>query len=164
LFCDKSTYSTRTNNLFSRKGAASKQLVVHLDDCSVRTNRASKDWFEEHGIRLMRHSGYSSDLASSDFYLFSIVKEKLEWIQVTDEDQLFECLQEILSGLDQQELNNIFQACVGRIQEVSQGKTRQGKARQSKVMDTMSDDRQFPLMLVLFNFIRRGWRMYLCTR
>jgi hypothetical protein len=42
--------------------------------------------------------------------LFPIVKEKLERIQLTDEDQFFECLQEVLSGLNQQELNTVFQA------------------------------------------------------
>jgi hypothetical protein len=50
------------------------------------------------------------------------VKEKLEWIQVADEDQFFESLQEILRSIDQEELNGVFQAWVRRIQEVSQGK------------------------------------------
>jgi hypothetical protein len=39
------------------------------------------------------------------------MKEKLEQIQVADEDQFFEffeLLQEIMRGLDQQELNGIF--------------------------------------------------------
>jgi hypothetical protein len=53
--------------------------------------------------------------------LFPTVKEKLERIQLADEPQFFECLQEILKGLDQQELNNVFQAWVQRVQEVSQG-------------------------------------------
>jgi hypothetical protein len=52
--------------------------------------------------------------------LFPTVKEKLEWIQLADEDQFSECLQEVLSGLDQQELNRVFQAWVGRLQEVSE--------------------------------------------
>jgi hypothetical protein len=34
----------------------------------------------------MQHQLYSPDLASSDFYLFPIVKEKLEQIQLADED------------------------------------------------------------------------------
>jgi hypothetical protein len=53
--------------------------------------------------------------------LFPTVKEKLERIQLADEDQFLECLQEILRGLDQQELNTVFQAWVRRIQEVSEG-------------------------------------------
>jgi hypothetical protein len=49
------------------------------------------------------------------------VKEKLERIQVADEDQFFECLQKILSGIDQDELNGVFQAWIGRVQSVNQG-------------------------------------------
>jgi hypothetical protein len=57
----------------------------------------------------------------NDFYLFSTTKEKLERIQMADEDQFFECQQEILRGIDQEELNGIFQAWMRRVQEVSQG-------------------------------------------
>jgi uncharacterized protein YecT (DUF1311 family) len=57
------------------------------------------------------------------------VKEKLERIQVADKDQFCECLQEILRDIDQEELNGVFQALMRRVQEVSQGKVRQGKAR-----------------------------------
>jgi hypothetical protein len=41
---------------------------------------------------------------------------------VIDEDQFLESLQEILRGLDQQELKGVFQAWMQRVQEVSQGK------------------------------------------
>jgi hypothetical protein len=64
---------------------------------------------------------YSSNLATSDLYLFSTVKEKLERIHPADEDQFFECLQGALRGLDHQELNGVFQACICRVQEVSEG-------------------------------------------
>jgi hypothetical protein len=72
-------------------------------------------------ILRMPYQSYSPDLAPSDFYLFPTVKGKLERIQLADKDQLFECLQEILRYLDQQELNTIFQAWVSRVQEVSEG-------------------------------------------
>jgi hypothetical protein len=67
------------------------------------------------------HSPYSHDLPPSDFYLFLTVKEKLERIQVADEDQFFESLQKISSDIDPEELNGVFQAWVWRVQEVSQG-------------------------------------------
>jgi hypothetical protein len=69
-----------------------KQLVVHLDNCSVHTSQASIDWLEEHSMRHMQHLLYSPELTSSDFYLFPRVKEKLERIQVADENQFLECL------------------------------------------------------------------------
>jgi hypothetical protein len=48
------------------------------------------------------------------------MKEKLERTQVADEDQFFESVQAILRGIDQEELNRIFQAWVQRVQEVSE--------------------------------------------
>jgi hypothetical protein len=51
---------------------------------------------------------YSHDQAPRDLYLFPPVKEKLGWIQLTDENQSFEFLQAILSGLDHKELNDTF--------------------------------------------------------
>jgi hypothetical protein len=41
---------------------------------------------------------------------------------VVDEDQFFESLQEILRGIDQEELNGVFQTWMRRVQEVIQGK------------------------------------------
>jgi hypothetical protein len=63
---------------------------------------------------------YSPDLVSSDLYLFPTVKEKFERIHLADDDQFFESLQEVLRGLDQQELNRVFQAWIHRVQEVSE--------------------------------------------
>jgi hypothetical protein len=68
----------------------------------------------------MPDQSYSPNLATNDLYLFSTVKEKLDWIHLTDEDQFLECLQGILIGLDQQELSRVFQAWVRRVQEVSE--------------------------------------------
>jgi hypothetical protein len=72
-------------------------------------------------MRRMPQPPYSPDLAPSDFYLFPTVKERLEGIQLADEDQFFESLQEILNGLDHEELNAIFRAWVRLVQEVSEG-------------------------------------------
>jgi hypothetical protein len=60
----------------------------------------------------MSYPSYLPDLATSDFYLFLTVKERLERIQVADEDQLFECMQDILRYIDQEKSNGIFQAWV----------------------------------------------------
>jgi hypothetical protein len=97
-----------------------KQFVVHLDNCSVHASRVSTDWLEEHSILRMSHPPHSPDRAPSDFYLFLTVKEKLELIQLADEDEFFEYLQEVLRGIDLEELNTIFQACVRRVQEGSE--------------------------------------------
>jgi hypothetical protein len=48
------------------------------------------------------------------------VKQKLEIIQVVEDDELFDGLQELLAGIDQKELNLVFRTWVERVQEVSQ--------------------------------------------
>jgi hypothetical protein len=108
--------------IFSRGRAPhEKRLVIRLDNCFIYISRVSTDWLEEHNILCMLHLPYSPDLTDSYFYLFSTVKEKLEQIQLADEDQLFECLQEILRDIDLEELNNVFQTWVRQVQEVSEG-------------------------------------------
>jgi hypothetical protein len=84
--------------------------VIHLDNCFVHTSRVSTDELEEDSIIRMSHPPYLPDLTSSDFYLFLIVKEKLERIQLTDEDQFLECLQEVLKDINREELDSVFQA------------------------------------------------------
>jgi hypothetical protein len=71
-------------------------------------------------MRRMPEPPYSPELAPSDFYLFPTGKEKLERIQVADEEEFFESIQAILRGMDQGELNRVFQACVQQVQEVSE--------------------------------------------
>jgi hypothetical protein len=86
-----------------------KRFVIHLDNCSVHTSQASTDWLEEHGMRRMPWPPtLFAWFGSGDFYLFPTVKEKLERIQVADEDQFFESLQEILKNNDQEELKDVF--------------------------------------------------------
>jgi hypothetical protein len=41
---------------------------------------------------------------------------------VADQNEFFESVQKILREIDQEELNDIFQAWVRRVQEVNQGK------------------------------------------
>jgi hypothetical protein len=82
------------------KAAHQKRLVIHVNNCSVHTSRASTSWLEEYGMCRMLHLPYSPNLISSGFYLFPIVKERIERIQVHQEDQLYESLQEILEGIN----------------------------------------------------------------
>jgi hypothetical protein len=118
LFYDKSAYSTQIGHLSSRKGAASKRLVIHLDKGPVHTSRASPEWLEEHGICQIPYQPDFPDLASSNFYLFFTIKETLERIGLGGEEEFFEGVQAISRDLDQQELNSLSQAWVRRVQKI----------------------------------------------
>jgi hypothetical protein len=75
-----------------RREPHEKRLVVSVDNCSVHTSWDSTDRLEKHGIHRIPDQLYSHNLATSDLYLFSTVKEKLERIHLADEDQFLECL------------------------------------------------------------------------
>jgi hypothetical protein len=63
-----------------------KRLVIHLDNCSVHTNQASRDWLEEHDMRRVSHPRHWPDLAPCDFSLFPTMKAKLERTRVADKE------------------------------------------------------------------------------
>jgi hypothetical protein len=46
------------------KAPPQKWLVIHLDNCSFLTSRASTEWLEEHGMRRMPQPPYSPNLAT----------------------------------------------------------------------------------------------------
>jgi hypothetical protein len=62
---------------------------------------------------------YSPDLAPSDFYLFSTVKEKLKDIEMVDEVDLFYRLQELLNDIPIRELRKVFTAWIKRLVDAS---------------------------------------------
>jgi hypothetical protein len=70
-----------------------KRLMIRVTNCSVHTSRTSTDWLQEHNIVRMPRQSCSSDPLPRDFHLFPIVKEKLERIQLADEDQFFGCFE-----------------------------------------------------------------------
>jgi hypothetical protein len=45
-----------------------KQFMIHVDGCSIDTNRISKSWLEEHGMQRMPHHPFSPDWATGEFY------------------------------------------------------------------------------------------------
>jgi hypothetical protein len=73
-----------------RRTPHEKRLMISADNCSVHPSRGSRDWLEKHGIQRMPDQLYSPNLATSDLYLFCTLKEKLERIHLSDDDQFFE--------------------------------------------------------------------------
>jgi hypothetical protein len=98
-----------------------KRLVVHVDNCSVHRSQTTRTFMQNNDMTDMPHPPYSPDLAPSDFYLFGTVKEKLEHDGITDEDQLFEVLVEILRSIPGEQLVAVFEAWLERVRMVSEG-------------------------------------------
>jgi hypothetical protein len=58
---------------------------------------------------------YSPNLARSDCYLFGTVKERLEWMQVSDAGMFVEQVHEILGSTAVEELERVFGAWIDRV-------------------------------------------------
>jgi hypothetical protein len=58
---------------------------------------------------------------ASDFYLFRTVKEKLQNVQMIDEEDLFHRLQELSNDISRKELDKVFGTWINRFKIVSQG-------------------------------------------
>jgi hypothetical protein len=91
-----------------------KRLTVHLDNCSVHTSGASEVFTAEHHMIRLKHPSYSPDLAPSDFYLFSTIKERLTDIQMVGEEDVFDQLRELLNEIAVRELTKVFSTWIKR--------------------------------------------------
>jgi hypothetical protein len=120
LFCDKRTYSTRTSNLSSKKRAASKNTC----GSSWQLLSSYKSGFNGLARRTWHAPNATSTLFTwsglSDFDLF-YGERKTRTNSRCWRGSVDKCLQVILSGIDQGELNGVFETRIQRVQEVSQG-------------------------------------------
>jgi hypothetical protein len=99
-----------------------KWLVIDLDNGSVYIRRASTDWLDECGMRRMLYPLPLFTWFDSQSFLFVSYSERK--VRMNSGGQwwpVFESLPEILRGIDQAQLNGVFQAWMLRVQEISQG-------------------------------------------
>jgi hypothetical protein len=105
----------------NRRKPHAKRLIVHLDNCSIHTNGASEVFMAEQNMIGLKHSPDSPDLAPSDFYLFSTIKEKLTDIQMVHEEDLCYRLPELLNEIPVRELRKVFDIWIKRLTAVTRG-------------------------------------------
>jgi transposase len=98
-----------------------KRLTVRLDNCSIHTSETSEVFMAEHNITQLKHPPYSPDLASSDFYMFPTIKERLTYIQMAKEEDLFYQLRELLNEILVRELSKVFDTWIKRPTAVTRG-------------------------------------------
>jgi histone-lysine N-methyltransferase SETMAR len=72
-----------------------RKLVVRSDQASAHTAQKCRTFCEENGMRLAPHPPYSLDLASSDFFLFGYVKERLKGIAFLSYEELLDAISEV---------------------------------------------------------------------
>jgi hypothetical protein len=96
-----------------------RRLTVHLDNCSIRTSGTSEVFMTEHHMIRLKHPPDSPELAPSDFYLFPTIKERLNDIQMIDEEDLFYRLRELLNEIPVRELRKVFDTWIKHLAAVT---------------------------------------------
>jgi hypothetical protein len=76
-----------------------KRLVAHVDNCLIHRSMATGSFMKTRDMVSIPHQPYSSDMVLSDFYLSSTVKKRLNYVGITDEDQLFKGFHTILRSI-----------------------------------------------------------------
>jgi transposase len=99
----------------------SPTVILHLDNCSVYRSRMAENFMEQNGIESMLHPPYSPDLAPSNFFLFPLVKKRLDQFECDNRDDLLEAITEILGSLQSNDLYRVFQEYVDRLRVVAEG-------------------------------------------
>jgi hypothetical protein len=94
-------------------------VILCIDNCSAQRSRMTKGLIEQNGMKSMPHPSYSPNLVSSDFFLFPLVKKRLDRFECEYPDDLLEALIEILDSRQTDRLQHVFQRWIDRIGIVS---------------------------------------------
>jgi histone-lysine N-methyltransferase SETMAR len=93
-----------------------KKLVVHVDNAITQKCRT---FCEENGLWLAPHPPYSLDLAPSDFFLFSYVKERLKGMVFPSYKELPDGIGEVVTGIESETLTAVFEHWMERLEWMS---------------------------------------------
>jgi hypothetical protein len=77
-------------------------------------------FFAENGLRVATHPPHSPDLAPSDFFLFSYVKDRLQGIVFASREQLLAGISEELDKIPPETLPCVFEHWIERLKWISQ--------------------------------------------
>jgi hypothetical protein len=81
---------------------------VHLDDTHPHNLRKSNECLEEFGARRVPHPICSPDLATSDFFLFGILKTELQNYEIHSRDDLISAIWSIFGEIPKEILNCVY--------------------------------------------------------
>jgi hypothetical protein len=83
-------------------------LMVHFDNCRVHFSTLSLKFFDENSLRRVTLPLYSSDIASSDFWLFGHMKIALEGSHFKEPEDLLEAIIVFFNEIHTSELMIVF--------------------------------------------------------
>jgi transposase len=100
--------------------AGERNLLLHADNARPHTAQKCRTFCAENGLQLATHQPYSPDLASSDFFLFGYVKDRLQGIVFASREELLAGIREVLDGISPGTLPRVFEHWMERLEWVSQ--------------------------------------------
>jgi histone-lysine N-methyltransferase SETMAR len=100
-------------------GHTNRKLIVHADNGSPHTTKMTSQFMERNSMQTEPHPAYSPDLAPSDFYLFSYVKQLLSECQFADQDSLLQAVSDILVSIEKVTLESVFHNWMERLCQYS---------------------------------------------
>ncbi len=86
---------------------------LHFDNAPPHKTSTVNDYLAERTVSIMSYSAYSPDLAPSDFWLFSFVKEQLE--SYSDEKSLKRAVTETLENIPEDMYRKTFENWIERM-------------------------------------------------
>jgi hypothetical protein len=81
----------------------------------------TKSFMEQNGMESIPYYPYSPDLALSDFFLFPPAKKRLDRFECEDPGHLFEAIAEILTTVQSDGLQRVFQREISRVPDRRSG-------------------------------------------
>jgi hypothetical protein len=92
------------------------KITVHADNASLHVPKCVTEYIEHNSLKRTPHPPYSSDLASSDFYLFGYVKHQLQGHEFTEGTEFVSAISEILNQIPTDILAAVFDDWMRRLQ------------------------------------------------
>jgi histone-lysine N-methyltransferase SETMAR len=96
-----------------------QRFYLHGDNARPHNPKTSVQCINDSKLKRMRHPAYSPDIASSDFYHFGAVKQRLQSCQGRLFEELQENVHEILRSARPTELAAPMRAWIERLQKVT---------------------------------------------
>jgi len=93
---------------------ANNSWILHHDNAPAHTALSVREFLATKQITVLEHPAYSPDLASSDFFLFSKIKEILKGRHSDDTDDIRSNTTAALKAIPQNQFQNRFEGWTRR--------------------------------------------------
>jgi histone-lysine N-methyltransferase SETMAR len=114
--------STRSENAAKlQKSSQTLGFDSYMDNIRVRTARATQEKLDVSRFKRTPLPPYSPDIAPSDFFLFGWLKTQLEQTEYNGENELYEVVNDILTGFSIKIIETVFVDWMNRLRRLIDG-------------------------------------------